>query len=465
MTAYDVIVIGAGPGGYLAAERAGQSGLKALLIEKQHIGGTCLNEGCIPTKTLLHSAKLLHAAGSGKPYAVSCEGASIDHTAVVDRKRAVTSALVAGVKGGLRASKVKTVEAAAVIKGRDADGFTVEAAGETYKGKYLILATGSHPIVPNIEGLKESLTDGFVLTSTGLLEIDRVPASLCVVGGGVIGLEMATYFAMAGCKVEIVEAAGKVAGSLDAEATEIIQKSCEELGMSFRLNTRAVSFQNGKVTVERDGKREEIECEKALICIGRAANIEGYGLETLHVPTEKGAIKVDEHCMTGVPGVYAIGDCTGKLMLAHAAMAMGEAAAENAMGGDRCFNAQESPSCAYVGPEFAGVGYTEEKAKELGIKYKVGKFPTSGNGRSLVAGHTDGMIKILAGEKYGEILGVHILAPSATELIEEAALAIKLEATLDEFTSTIHCHPTVAEAVRECGLNADKKAIHIPNKK
>ena len=168
---------------------------------------------------------------------------------------------------------------------------------------------------------------------------------------------------------------------------------------------------------------------------------------------------------TNVAGVYAVGDCTGKLMLAHAAMAMGETAAENALGGNARFDPDKSPSCAYVGPEFAGVGYTEERAKELGIEYKVGTFPTSGNGRSLVAGHTDGMIKILAGKQYGEILGVHILAPAATELIEEAALAIRLEATLEEFTNTIHCHPTVAEAVRECALAVDKKAIHIPNKK
>ena len=177
-----------------------------------------------------------------------------------------------------------------------------------------------------------------------------------------------------------------------------------------------------------------------------------------------GYIQANEKLETSVAGVYAVGDCTGKLMLAHAAMAMGEVAAENALGGDRCFKPEMSPSCAYIGPEFAGVGYTEERAKELGIAYKVGKFPTSGNGRSLVAGHTDGMIKVLAGEKYGEILGVHILAPSATELIEEAALAIRLEATVKEFTETIHCHPTVAEAVRECALNVDKKAIHIPNR-
>lgn len=198
-----------------------------------------------------------------------------------------------------------------------------------------------------------------------------------------------------------------------------------------------------------------------LVAVGRAPDTCYLQLDKAGIAVEKNFIQTNEKMETNVPGVYAVGDCTGKLMLAHAAMAMGETAAENAMGGCKTFDPDKSPSCAYVGPEFAGVGYTEEKAKELGIAYKVGKFPTMGNGRSMVDRQTDGMIKILAGEKYGEILGVHILAPTATELIEEAALAIRLEATLEEFTDTIHCHPTVAEAVRECALAVDKKAIHI----
>lgn len=220
-----------------------------------------------------------------------------------------------------------------------------------------------------------------------------------------------------------------------------------------------------KVNVKCPDGEKVFEVEKVLLAVGRGPLTEALALGKAGIKVDKGFIQTNEKLETNVPGVYAIGDCGGKLMLAHAAMAMGEVAAENAMGGDRKFDPEQSPSCAYVGPEFAGVGYTEEKAKALGIDYKVGRFPTSGNGRSLVAGHTDGMIKIISGAKYGELLGVHILAPSATELIEEAALAIKLEATLEEFTETIHCHPTVAEAMREAGLAVDKKAIHIPNKK
>ena len=450
MAAYDVVVIGAGPGGYLAAERAGQSGLKTLLIEKQHIGGTCLNEGCIPTKTLLRSAKLLHAARGGKAYGVSCEGAAIDHAAVVERKREVTAGLVAGVKGGLRASRVKTVEAEAFIRGRDAEGFTVEAAGETFKSRYLILATGSRPIIPGIEGLQEALAEGFVLTSTELLEIDRIPSSLCIVGGGVIGLEMATYFAMAGSRVEIVEAAAKIAGSLDAEATAVIQKSCEELGMSFRLNTRAVSFKPGKVTVECDGRQEEIECEKALICIGRAANIEGYGLETLHVPTEKGAIKVDEHCMTGVPGLYAIGDCNGKLMLAHTAYREAEVVVNRMTGKRDEMRYDHIPSVIYTNPEVATVGESKASAEEKGYKVREIKLPMAYSGRFVAESETgEGFVKLVLDEATERVLGITLTGLYASEMILSAEMMIDTELPLEQLKKIVFPHPTVGEVMKE----------------
>lgn len=450
MAAFDVIVIGAGPGGYLAAERAGQSGLKTLLIEKQHIGGTCLNEGCIPTQTLLRSAKLLHAARGGKAYGVSCEGAAIDHAAVVERKREVTAGLVAGVKGGLRASRVKTVEAKAFIRGRDAEGFTVEAAGETFKSRYLILATGSRPIIPGIEGLQEALAEGFVLTSTELLEIDRIPSSLCIVGGGVIGLEMATYFSMAGSRVEIIEASSKIAGSLDGEATAVIQKSCEQLGMSFRLNTRAVSFETGKVKVDCDGKQEEIECEKALICIGRAANIEGYGLETLHVPTEKGAIKVDEHCMTGVPGIYAIGDCIGQGMLAHVAYRQAEVAVNHINGKNDPMRWAVVPSLVHTEPEAAFVGQTVEEAKANGIDAIGVKLSMNYSGLYLAENvNGQGIMKVVFDKKKRTMIGAVIVGGPASELITICSMMIDNELPVDRMKSYVFPHPTCAEIIRE----------------
>ena len=450
MADFDVIVIGAGPGGYLAAERAGQAGLKALLIEKQHIGGTCLNEGCIPTKTLLRSSKLYHASVSGKPYAVTVEGASVDHPAVVARKRAVTANLVAGVKAGLRGAKVKTVEAEGIITGRDADGITVTANGETYHGKNLILATGSHPIVPGIEGLADQVKAGFVLTSTELLEIPEVPEKLCVVGGGVIGLEMATYFAMLGSKIEIVEAAAKVAGDLDSEATDVIMKSCEELGMVFHLNTRASSFSSGKVTVECGGEKKDIECSKVLLCIGRKANTEGYGLETLHVPTEKGAIKVDEYCMTGIPGVYAIGDCNGTGMLAHVAYRQAEVAVNHILGKNDPMRWACVPSLVHTEPEAAFVGKSVEQAKAEGIDAVGVKLTMNYSGLYLAENENGtGIMKATFDKKKKTMIGATICGGPASELITICSLMIDNELPVERMKSYVFPHPTCAEIIRE----------------
>ena len=450
MADFDVTVLGAGPGGYLAAERAGQAGLKTLLIEKQHIGGTCLNEGCIPTKTLLRSAKLFHACKTAETYCVKCDGVSIDQKAVVERKRAVTANLVAGVKAGLKASKVKTVEAEGHILGRDGDGIIVEAAGTQYHTKNLILATGSHPIIPRIDGLKESLANGFVLTSTELLELEEIPESLCVVGGGVIGLEMATYYAMIGTKVEIVEAAAKVAGDLDAEATEIIKKSCEELGMNFRLNTRAVSFANGAVTVEANGQKDEIKCDKVLLCIGRAANIEGYGLETLHVPTEKGKISVDEYCMTGIPNVYAIGDCNGTGMLAHVAYRQGEVAVKHITGKNdpMCWNVV--PSLVHTEPEAAFVGETVESAKAKGIDAVGVKLTMNYSGLYLAENDNGkGIMKAVFDKKKKTLIGATIVGGPASELITICSMMIGNEMPIERMKSYVYPHPTYAEIIKE----------------
>lgn len=450
MADFDVTIFGAGPGGYLAAERAGQAGLKTLLIEKRHIGGTCLNEGCIPTKTILRSAKLFHACKSAGTYCVNCEGVSIDQKAVVARKRAVTANLVAGVKAGLKAAKVKTVEAEGRILGRDADGIIVEAVGTAYHTKNLILATGSHPIIPGIDGLKEALADGFVLTSTELLELEEIPERLCVVGGGVIGLEMATYYAMVGTKVEIVEAAAKVAGELDAEATEIVKKACEELGMSFRLNTRAVSFGKGTVIVEAGGQRDEIKCDKVLLCIGRAANIDGFGLETLHVPTEKGRISVDEYCMTGVPNVYAIGDCNGTGMLAHVAYRQGEVAVKHITGrkDPMCWNVV--PSLVHTEPEAAFVGETVESAGAKGIDAVGVKLSMNYSGLYLAENDNGkGIIKAVFDKKKKTLIGATIVGGPASELITVCSMMIGNEMPVERMKSYVYPHPTYSEIIKE----------------
>ncbi|MDO5444366.1 MAG: dihydrolipoyl dehydrogenase [Eubacteriales bacterium] len=450
MADFDVIVIGAGPGGYLAAERAGQAGLKALLIEKQHIGGTCLNEGCIPTKTLLRSSKLYHASVTGQPYAVTVEGAKVDHSAVVARKRAVTASLVAGVKAGLKAAKVKTVEAEAIITGRDADGFAVTAAGETYHGKNLILATGSHPIVPGIPGLADAIKEGFVLTSTEMLEIDSVPSKLCVVGGGVIGLEMATYFAQLGSEIEIVEAAGKVAGNLEADATDVIVKGCEALGMKFHINTKAVSFGKDSVQVECAGKQEEIKCDKVLLCIGRAANTEGYGLESIHVPVENRAIKVDEYCLTGIPGVYAIGDCNGTGMLAHVAYRQAEVAINHILGKEDPMRWAVVPSLVHTEPEAAFTGMTVEEAKAKGIDAVGVKLTMNYSGLYLAENENGtGIMKATFDKKKKTMIGATIVGGPASELITICSMMIDNELPVERMKSYVFPHPTCAEIIRE----------------
>ena len=457
-----VLVIGGGPGGYVAAIRAAQLGAKVTLIEKAELGGTCLNRGCMPTKAMLHTSEIYEAATCSADIGIIGNDVAVDWEKVQGFRASTVTKLTSGVKALLRANKVTHVTGEASFTGPK----TVKAGDKEYTADKIIIAAGSYPIIPGIPGVKESKA---CIDSTECLALDHIPESLLVIGGGVIGLELGTVYRRYGAKVTVVEMTERLLPLMDAELTGMLQVKLAGEGMDILTSSQVMSVEDtdkgALVTVKCPDGEKKIEAEKVLVSVGRGPNTAPLALEKADIDVEKGYIQTNAKLETNVPGVYAIGDCNGKLMLAHAAMAMAEVAAENAMGGNKTFNPDQSPSCAYVGPEFAGVGFTEERAKELGIAYKVGKFPTSGNGRSLVAGHTDGMIKILAGEKYGEILGVHILAPSATELIEEAALAIKLEATLDEFTDTIHCHPTVAEAVREAALAADKKAVHMPNKK
>ena len=461
-----VVVVGGGPGGYVAAIRAAQLGGKVTLIEKNKLGGTCLNVGCIPTKVLLHAAEALTEAKHMDNLGIQVSVNGIDWKGVQSRKEAVTNQLVSGVTGLMKANKIRVIEGTASFASKTAlEVVKKDGTKENVPFDKVILATGSVPAVPPIPGVKENAA---CVDSTGALAYDHVPETLLVIGGGVIGMELATAYSRFGAKVTVVEAMPKLLPMMDGELTAMLRKKMEASGVTILTEAKVQSVEaapvGAKVQVEVGGKVESFEAEKVLVAVGRRTDTEALGLDKVGIAHDRGRITVNDKMETNVPNIYAIGDCLGKVMLAHVASAQGEVAAENALGETAVYDGKTNPSCVYTDPEFAGVGLTEEKAKEEGIPYQVGKFPLMANGKALIMNGGEGMIKFIIGEEYGEVLGVHILGPRATDLIGECALAIGMEATVDEIYATIHAHPTVTEAVREAALAATKRAIHIPNK-
>ena len=461
-----VVVVGGGPGGYVAAIRAAQLGGKVTLIEKNKLGGTCLNVGCIPTKVLLHAAEALTEAKHMDNLGIQVSVNGIDWKAVQSRKEAVTNQLVSGVTGLMKANKIRVIEGTASFASKTAlEVVKKDGTKENVPFDKVILATGSVPAVPPIPGVKENAA---CVDSTGALAFDHVPETLLVIGGGVIGMELATAYSRFGAKVTVVEAMPKLLPMMDGELSAMLRKKMEASGVTILTEAKVQSVEaapvGAKVQVEVGGKVESFEAEKVLVAVGRRTDTEALGLDKVGIAHDRGRITVNDKMETNVPNIYAIGDCLGKVMLAHVASAQGEVAAENALGETAVYDGKTNPSCVYTDPEFAGVGLTEEKAKEEGIPYQVGKFPLMANGKALIMNGGEGMIKFIIGKEYGEVLGVHILGPRATDLIGECALAIGMEATVDEIYATIHAHPTVTEAVREAALAATKRAIHIPNK-
>ena len=364
---YDLIVLGGGPAGYLACERAGHKGLKVLLIEKESIGGVCLNRGCIPTKTLLYSAKIKDSGEHGDRYGVVCDGIKIDHAAVVKRKNKIVKKLTGGVKTQVKAAGAEIVEAEGVIAGQDADGFQVKAGKETYTGKRLLIATGSSPAVPPIDGVKEGMETGFVMTSREMLDITEVPEKLTVIGGGVIGLEMASYFNSAGSKVTVVEMLPKIGGAIDSDIAKILQKEYEGKGIKFNLSCTVTKVGNDSVVFEQNGDKMEIAADKVLLSVGRRPNSRGIGLETIGVQVESGRVTVDDRCQTNVANVYCAGDVNGRSMLAHTAYRQAEVAVNNMAGRRDAMSYDAIPAVIYTNPEVAGVGYTKETAEAAGL--------------------------------------------------------------------------------------------------
>ncbi|MDY3281325.1 dihydrolipoyl dehydrogenase [Dysosmobacter sp.] len=464
-----VIVIGGGPGGYVAAIRAAQLGAKVTLIEKEHLGGTCLNIGCIPTKCLLHSAELVEdIRNQGKDIGVEVSGVTVNFPQVIAHKNDISKKLTGGVAGLLKMNKVKKIDGEAsftapkTLEVKKADG-----TKETMTADAIIVATGSVNAQPPIPGLKENPN---CIDSTGALSLEKLPKSMVVIGGGVIGLELACAYAAFGTKITVVEAMDHMLPMLDGDLTKIGVAHMKKMGMEFNLECPVQSVEPSPVGAKvvcknKAGETVSFEAEKVLVAIGRRANTASLNLEAGKLDNDRGRIIVNDRMQTSVPGVYAIGDCVfGHAQLAHTASAMGEVAAENIMGQDAVYDEKTNPTCVYIEPEAASVGLTEEQCKAQGLEYIVGKFPMSANGKALILNGGEGLVKIIAGKEYGEILGMHIIGPRATDLIAEGALAIGEEMTLEEIINTIHSHPTVTETMREAALHARKRAIHTANK-
>lgn len=453
---YDLIVLGGGPAGYLGAERAGAAGLSVLCIEKGSVGGVCLNEGCIPTKTLLYSAKLYDGAKHGEKYGVSAQGLAVDHAKVVARKNKVVKLLVGGVKAALKQNGVTLIEGEGRVEGRDENGFRVWVNGETHTAGKLLIATGSAPAVPPIPGLKEGMERGFVLTNREILALTEAPERLVVIGGGVIGLEMASYFNSIGSAVTVVEMLDHIAGENDAELTALLQKNYEKKGVRFILSARVTELAEGGVCYEKDGEACRVDADKVLLSIGRRANTAGFGLETIGVELARGAVVTDLHMRTNVPGVYAAGDVNGKSMLAHTAYREAEVAVNDMLGIADEMRYGAVPSVVYTNPELASVGETEATAKRNGLDVTTVKLPMRFSGRYLAENEGgDGIAKLVVERGSQRVVGMQALANYASEFISTAAVFVETGMTLAQVKKIIFPHPTVGEIIREAAWQAE----------
>lgn len=451
----DLAIIGGGPGGYVAAERAGAAGLQTVLFEKRELGGVCLNEGCIPTKTLLYSAKVYNYAVHGGDYGVSVEGASYDYGKIVGRKDKVVKKLVGGVKAKMKGAGVKVVKGDAIIEGRSAEGITVRCGEESYTVRNLLICAGSEAMVPPIPGLKEA--GDVIVTNREILALKEQPKELVVIGGGVIGMEFAAFYNTLGTKVTVVEMLPKILGPLDDEISASLQAVYAKRGIQFNLRRKVTGIEGNTVVYEDpDGKVCRVSGDKILVSVGRRANISGYGLESLGVEMllNRGGkpcgIKVDDRMRTNVPGVYAAGDVTGFSMLAHTASREGEVAVNNILGKQDHMRYDAIPGIVYTNPEVAGVGLTEEQAKASGKDYAVVKLPMTYAGRFIAENeHPEGICKLIVGKKYHEVLGAHMMGNPCSEIIHSMCIAIENEMTLEQLQEVVFPHPTVSEIIKE----------------
>ena len=453
---YDLAIIGGGPGGYVAAGRAGAAGLSLVLFEKRELGGVCLNEGCVPTKTLLYSAKVYDYTRHADLYGIAVDGSSVDFGAIFKRKQKVVKKLVGGVKAQMKGARVEVVSGEAVIKGRGAEGIEIACGDKSFNARNLLICTGSEAVVPPIPGLREGL-GGTVVTNREILSLEEQPSELVIIGGGVIGMEFASFFNSIGTKVTVVEMLPKILGPMDEEISAMLQALYEKKGVEFHLSCKVVAVEGDTVVYEDPaGQTCRVHGDKILVSVGRRAVLQGYGLENLGVELALNpagrpyGIKVDERMRTNVPGVYAAGDVTGFSMLAHTASREGEVAVNDILGKSDRMRYNAIPGVVYTNPEVAGVGLTEAEAAKKGIEVKVLKLPMAYSGRFVAENERgEGLCKVLVGPKYHEVLGVHMLGNPCSEIIQNACVAIEQEMTVEQLKEVVFPHPTVSEILKE----------------
>ena len=459
MSTKRIIVIGAGPGGYVAAVHAAHLGASVTLIEKKAIGGTCLNVGCIPTKVLLHTAELLNELKSeAKRIGVLADNPRLDWNALMKRKTLTVSRLSRGTLDLVKGNGVEYVEGHAVLKGPR----SVEVNGKVYEADAILIATGSVPDVPDIPGYD---LEG-VITSDDALSLPAPPESMVVSGGGIIGMEFAAAYASFGTRVTVVVTSPEILRNLDTDIALILRKNLEKKGVSFHTGTSITrvtrSGEGLKLELTSPSGPMELEAEKLLVAKGRKPYTEGLGIEALGIEMKRGRIVTDRHMETNVKGVYAIGDCVNDYMLAHVASREGEVAVENIMGQPVEMDYTTTPGAIYTSPEIATVGLMEKEAAQKGLKVKVGRFPLMMNGKSMITGDTSGVMKVIADEETKKILGVQMVGGPATDMIAEGALALHFGATPEDILHTIHAHPTVSESMLEAAANVFGRGIHTP---
>lgn len=443
---YDIAIIGGGPAGYTAAERAAAGGLKTVLFEKKAIGGVCLNEGCIPTKTLLYSAKLWDNLKGASKYGISVPDApAFDMEKIIDRKNKIVKKLTGGVKMTVTSYGATIVDGEAVITGEEEGIFRISAAGETYEVEWLLVCTGSDTVIPPIPGLSD--TDYW--TSKEALESTALPRSLVIIGGGVIGMEFASFFNSMGVKVSVVEMMPEILGAMDKETSGMLRSEYLKRGVNFYLNTKVTAVGKEGVTIEKEGKASLLEAEKVLVSVGRKANLGQAGMDKLNIELLRNGVKVDEHMLTSHPRVYACGDITGRSMLAHTAIRESEVAINHILGMEDHINYDCIPGVVYTNPEVAGVGKTEEELAAAGINYHVQKLPMVYSGRFVAENESvNGLCKLIL-DSNERIIGCHLFGNPASEIIVIAGIAIQRGYTVEEFQKSVFPHPTVGEIFHE----------------